>query len=123
MAASADDQRYQAAEFLGTCELVSVTGAAGKTGVLKPGRYRVQFLDVAGAAKVWCRQGAQASVVAAADAPSTPFDLALDPRPEFITIVRAAGLGKNDGNLTDGLSFLTDAGTCTAAVTRVSRGV
>ena len=121
MSASADDLRYKAAEFLGPCELVSASGTTAKTSELLPGRYRVQFLDVVGAAKVWCSQGPRSSVTAVAVAPSTPFDLALDPRPEFYTIVRGASIGRESG--TCGLAFITDAGTVTVAVTRVSRGV
>lgn len=124
MVAEADDLRFFYAEALGPCEILAAvgSGAAVKTGApLLPGRYLVQFHTVAGATLVWCRQGAHEGVEAVAAAPATPFDVSQDPRPTFVCMVRPSGKGGGAESQTDGLSFVTDAGTVTVAITRVSR--
>lgn len=117
MSAEADDLRYYYAETLGDSEtLTANAGGATKNGSsLTPGRYLIQFHTVAGAALVWCRQGPFASVAAAAASPSTPFGVSAPPYPVFSLIVKP-----NQG--LDGLSFITDAGTCDVTITKISRG-
>lgn len=116
MAAHADDLRNWYSETLGVCEKVAaVTASAKKTVLALPnGRYLVQFINVVGAPLCWCRQGAFGTVAATKAPPSTPFDLALDPRASFTVMVR-------DG--LDGLSFITSAGSVDVYITKISRGL
>ncbi len=116
MVAHADDLRHFYSETLGASETVAaVTGAPTKVAAaLTKGRYLVQFHTLAGGvAIVWCRQGPFASVVAAKAAPSTPMEVNTPPRPTLTLMVRGD---------TDGLSFITDAGTCSVTITKISYG-
>lgn len=115
MPAHADDLRHFYAETLGAAQLVAaVTGAAVKVAAaLPPGRYQVRFYNVVGASIVWCRQGPFATVVATKAVPSTPIEVSVTPRPTFTVMSR---------NELDGLSFITDAGTCSVAITKISYG-
>ena len=116
MVAHADDLRHFYAEVLGRSETVAaVTGSATKVAApLENGRYLIQFHTLAGGvAIVWCSQGPHGSVAATKAAPSTPMEVDTPPRPTLTVMVRS-GL--------DGLSFITDAGTCSVTVTKISRG-
>lgn len=116
MSADATDMRFFYAENLGPTQVLTGVGAgaAVASGKLSPGRYRVRFFAVAGGATlVWCRQGPFGEVVAAAAAPSAPFEVAAAPRPEIVTMAR--------GSMSDGLSFRTDAGTVSVAIIKISR--
>lgn len=116
MAAHADDLRHFFSEVLGISETVAaITGSAKKVAAALPnGRYLVQFHTLAGGvAIVWCKQGPFASVAATKAAPSTPMEVDTPPRPTLTLMVRE-GL--------DGLSFITDAGTCSVTITKISRG-
>jgi hypothetical protein len=116
MAAHADDLRNWYAEALGDSETIAaITGSAKKNVAPFPnGRYLIQFHTLAGGvAIVWCRQGPHGSVAAAKASPSTPMEVSVPPRPTLTVMVR--------DNL-DGLSFITDAGTCSVTITKISRG-
>ena len=117
MVAHADDLRHFYAEHLGDSETVAaVTGATKKVvDPLTKGRYLIQFHTLAGGvAIVWCRQGPHASVVAAKAAPSTPMEVNTPPRPTLTVMVREGS---------DGLAFITDAGTCSVTITKISHGL
>jgi hypothetical protein len=120
MSAHADDLRHFYSETLGISQTVAADAVgAKKTTALEKGRYLVQFHTLAGGVNiVWCRQGPQASVLAAAAAPSTPMEVGTPPRPTLTLMVSSNKPIEGD----DGLSFLCDAGTCSVTVTKISRG-
>ncbi len=122
MAAHADDLRYFYAETLGDTLILSASNTSSATPALAPGRYRVRYRNVSGAAQVWLRQGNAATITAAAAVPSTPFDLGGAASGElFLTMVRG---NSATGGLDDGafLAAITNAGTVDVVVTKISRG-
>lgn len=120
MSAHGDDLRYFYSEHVGDAQVLAVTNVTTPSAKLDPGRYLIQFNTVAGGAtKVWVRQGKFGEVVAAAAAPSTALDLTENPKPRIFTMVRPGGGDTTPP--TDGLSFITDAGTVNAVITKVSR--
>ena len=120
MSAHADDLRYFYSEALGATVLLSVSTVSAVTPELEPGRYRVRYLDMAGATKLWLRQGDSDSLAATAAVPSTPFALPAAQGELFITTARATtGGGPNKGSF---IAALTDAGTLTLVLTKISRG-
>jgi hypothetical protein len=123
MSADATDLRFHFAEHLGDSEVLTASAVVAASRRLLPGRYRVRFLGVAGGAtRLWVRQGAFGGVVAAAVMPSTPFDLTISPYAEFTTMARPGAVDNANARPgTDGLSFITDAGTVTVVITRISR--
>ncbi len=129
MAANADDLSHYYAEHIGVSVIVAVTDTAGGlAAALAPGRYRLSTLNVVGATELWINQGpfdADVPVkLAVAAAPSAPIDLAEDPRQKLEFMVRPAGKGAGAARkATDGLSFITDAGTVDVVLTRISREV
>lgn len=126
MAAHADDLRHRYAEHIGPSIVLAGVASGGSTELpdpLPPGRYLLHTQDVAGAAKLWVRQGPHGKVPAAtAAAPNTPIDLTEDPRLKLPLMAKPAGKGAGtELKATDGLSFITDAGTVTVVLTRISR--
>ena len=113
MAAHADDLRHYFAERIGRSEVYAgvASGAETVAEPLLPGRYRLHTLAVAGAALLWVRQGEAGKVTAVAAAPSTPIDLAESPRSQLVFMVKPS---------TTGLAFITDAGSVTVVVSRIS---
>lgn len=123
MAANADDLRHFYAERIGATIVISVgTASAPLLAPLAPGRYRLSTIAVAGATLLWIRQGAFESLPdAIAGPPLMPIDLGEDPRFKPIFIARPPGQGNTSPGLaTDGLKFITDAGTVDVVITRIS---
>jgi hypothetical protein len=118
MSAHADDLRNFYNEHLGDSAIISaIAGGSLPTLQLTPGRYLIHFADIAGGCtKVWIRQGpysATAPVLAAAAVPSTPFDVSAPPYALIHVMARF--------NTTDQIAAITNAGTASVIVTKVSR--
>lgn len=124
MSAHADDLRHFYAEHIGASLVLAVgSGAAvNLPEALTPGRYLIHTMDVAGAAKLWFKQGPFGMPDVTAAAPATPIDLAEATRAKYTLMAKPQGRGAGaEGKNTDGLSFITDAGTVNVVVTRISR--
>jgi hypothetical protein len=130
MSAHADDLRHWYAEHIGPSIVLAGVGdgAAVPAPKLPPGRYLVHTMDVAAAGQLWIQQSAYDDdagaplKAAVAAAPSTPIDLTEDTREKYRTMAKPAGTGQGAARkATDGLSFITDAGTVTVVITRISR--
>ncbi len=124
MAANGDDLKHFYAERIGDSIVVSASAvSAGLPAALAPGRYRLSTLNVAGGATaLWVRQGPHANLQnAQAAAPNTPIDLLENPRFKPIFIARPPGQGNVRGfTASDGLTFITNAGTVDVVITRIS---
>lgn len=126
MSAHADDLRHYYAEHIGPSVVLAAVGsgvAVALPAKLVPGRYMITTQTVAGAALLWIRQGAFGVLPAAvAAAPCTPVDLAEIPRQKLTFMVRPDASGNRGGQsiATDGLSLITNAGTVTVVITRIS---
>ncbi|MCZ6868098.1 MAG: hypothetical protein O7G84_01180 [Gammaproteobacteria bacterium] len=125
MAANADDLKHFYAERIGISVILSVGDAASVplAAPLAPGRYRLSTKVVAGGATLlWVRQGPFAGLPdAVAAAPLLPIDLLEDPRFKPIFIARPPGQGNvGPATASDGLTFITDAGTVDVVITRIS---
>ena len=126
MSAHADDLRHWYAEHIGPSVVLAAVGSAAAvpSGKLASGRYLLHVQDVAGGAtKLWVRQGPDSNKpIAVAAAPATPIDLLEDPIHKFPFMAKPAGEGAGAAQkATDSLSFITDAGTITVVLTRISR--
>jgi hypothetical protein len=109
MAANADDLRFFYGAHHGDSFLLTV-GTSPNNIALAPGRYRVRYRSVSGAAVLWARQ-CTADFEAGAAAPSAPYDVSTNGE-LFQTHVRGAE---------SRLSFRTDAGTVQVVITKISK--
>jgi len=113
MAANADDLRDFYASAQGDSVLLAVAAGSPEQITLPAGRYRVRYRSVSGAATIWAKQGGE---IAAAAAPSTPYDIALFAAGGDLFTVNVRGSGSGQA-----LSFLADAGSVQIVITRISR--
>ncbi len=124
MAAHGDDLRHFYSERIGDSIVVAVGAVSvALAEALTPGRYMLHTLDVAGASALWVRQGPFGEVPdAVAAAPNTPIDLLEDSRLKLNIMARPPGQGTVATPATNGLKFITDAGTVNVVITRISNG-